>query len=80
VSDAFHEIFEGWGPRPAPTILQVLPELGTGGAERTAIDVAIALKQAGARPLVTSAGGRMVAELEVAEIEHIKLPLASKLR
>ena len=46
------------------TILQVVPELDAGGAERTAVDVAAALAQAGARALVATEGGRLVAELQ----------------
>ncbi|HWG03528.1 MAG TPA: glycosyltransferase [Beijerinckiaceae bacterium] len=46
------------------TILQIIPELDAGGAERTAIDVAAALAEAGARPLVASQGGRLVSELQ----------------
>ncbi|MBF0563096.1 MAG: hypothetical protein HQL37_14030, partial [Alphaproteobacteria bacterium] len=54
-----------------PTVLQVLPRLVTGGVERGTIDVAVALQQAGWRPLVASAGGPMVRELERAGVEHI---------
>ncbi len=45
-------------------VLQIIPELDAGGAERTTIDVAAALAEAGARPLVASAGGRLVSELQ----------------
>lgn len=47
-----------------PVVLQVLPALVTGGAERGAIDVAAALHQAGGTPLVASSGGPMARELE----------------
>jgi glycosyltransferase involved in cell wall biosynthesis len=47
------------------TILQILPRLDAGGAERTTLDVAAAIVQAGGRALVASAGGRMVSELQV---------------
>ncbi|WP_421882814.1 glycosyltransferase family 4 protein [Pacificispira sp.] len=60
------------------TVLQVLPALVTGGVERGTIDVALALKNAGFRALVASAGGPMTRELHRAEIEHVELPLASK--
>lgn len=66
-----------WTGRP-PVVLQVLPALATGGAERGAIDVAIALKEAGGRPLVASEGGPMVRELDRAGIPHLTLPLATK--
>ncbi len=46
------------------TILQIIPRLDAGGAERTTIDVAAALAQAGARPLVATQGGRLISELQ----------------
>lgn len=67
----------GHGRRP-PVVLQVLPNLMTGGAERGCIDVAIALAESGATPIVASAGGQMVRELDRAGIPHITLPLDSK--
>lgn len=44
-------------------ILQIIPELETGGAERTTIDVAAAIVEAGGTALVASCGGRMEEEL-----------------
>ena len=61
-----------------PTILQVLPALETGGAERGCVDVAIATAAAGARALVASTGGVMVRELERGGALHLTLPLAGK--
>lgn len=61
-----------------PAILQVIPRLDTGGAERSAIDVAAALARAGFTALVASEGGRMVAELERAGGEWIFAPLDTK--
>ncbi len=61
-----------------PVVLQILPGLATGGVERGAIDIALALQAAGAVPLVVSTGGPMVHELERARIEHIALPVRSK--
>lgn len=60
------------------TVLQVIPELDTGGAERTAVDVALALVAAGHRAIVASQGGRLVAELEAGGAEHVGLPLKGK--
>jgi len=60
------------------TVLQVLPALETGGVERGTVQVASALATAGWRPLVASAGGAMVRELDRFEAEHFQLPLASK--
>ena len=59
-------------------VLQVLPALQAGGVERGTIDVAIAISEAGGRPLVASSGGAMARELDRHDIEHITLPLASK--
>lgn len=50
-------------PLKGATILQVIPHLGAGGAERTTIEVAEALSAAGATPLVASVGGRLEGEL-----------------
>lgn len=66
-----------WPGRP-PTVLQVIPALETGGAERGCVDVALALADAGAVPLVASQGGGLVRELDRAGVRHITLPLASK--
>jgi len=60
------------------TVLQVIPELDTGGAERTTVDIAAALVARGDRALVASQGGRLVAELEALGGEHVTLPLATK--
>jgi len=46
------------------TILQIIPKLHAGGAERTTIDIAEALNEVGARALVACAGGRLVSELQ----------------
>lgn len=51
-------------PLQGAAILQVIPHLGAGGAERTTIEVAEALKAAGAIPLVASVGGRLEGELQ----------------
>ncbi len=61
-----------------PTVLQVLPRLITGGAERGAVDIAVALTEAGGTSLVASEGGLMEHELKRGDVTHIKLPLASK--
>ncbi|MEM7778652.1 MAG: glycosyltransferase, partial [Pseudomonadota bacterium] len=62
----------------SPTILQIVPELDTGGAELSAIEVADAIVRAGGRALVASAGGRMVQQLLDVGGVAIDLPLASK--
>ncbi len=57
------------------TILQVLPALEAGGVERGALEIAAALREAGARALVVSSGGRMAAGLGS---DHITLPVQTK--
>jgi glycosyltransferase involved in cell wall biosynthesis len=51
-------------PLSGRTILQIIPDLVAGGAERTAVDVAAGLAQVGARPVVATTGGRLVGELQ----------------
>lgn len=62
----------------ALTVLQVVPELGTGGAERTTIEVAQAIVKSGGRALVWSAGGRLLPELLAVGATHFEGPAASK--
>lgn len=62
----------------SPTILQVVPGLETGGAERTAVDIGNAIVERGWTSLVASAGGRLVEQLEEGGSRHISLPLESK--
>jgi glycosyltransferase involved in cell wall biosynthesis len=59
-------------------VLQVIPELSAGGAERSALDVAAAVKRAGGRALVASRGGRLEGELAVLGGELLRLPVHSK--
>ena len=59
-------------------VLQVIPELEAGGAERTTIEIAEALTAAGGAAPVASRGGRMVAELEAAGGSWIEMPVHSK--
>lgn len=66
-------------PATAPwTIVQLLPALQTGGAERSALEVSRALVAAGHRSIVISAGGRWQARLEAEGGEHHSLDLGSK--
>ena len=64
--------------RPNFTLLQVIPDLETGGAEQTALDVARAVVQAGGRAIVASRGGRMAAELAARGGELATLPVHTK--
>jgi glycosyltransferase involved in cell wall biosynthesis len=63
---------------PDFTLLQVTPELETGGAEQTTIDVARAVVQAGGRALVATRGGRMVSRLEEDGGRLVEMPAQSK--
>jgi glycosyltransferase involved in cell wall biosynthesis len=60
------------------TVLQIVPDLQSGGAERATIDMAEALAQAGGRCLVASRGGRMVSELQSKGGVWIPFPAATK--
>lgn len=51
-------------------VLQMLPELESGGVERGTLEVGRALVADGHRSLVMSAGGRMVAQLEREGTQH----------
>ena len=64
---------------PPPTaVLQVLPALVSGGVERGTIEIAEAIRDAGWRSLVASAGGPMVAELDRLGVRHVTLRLDRK--
>ena len=60
------------------TLLQVIPDLDTGGAEQTTLDVAEAVVKAGGRAVVASHGGRMVADLEARGGVLAPMPVQSK--
>lgn len=61
-----------------PVIMQVIPELGPGGAEQGCIDIAAEIKQAGAESIVVSNGGARLHELARVGATHIDLPVHSK--
>ncbi|MBC7165894.1 MAG: glycosyltransferase family 4 protein [Phenylobacterium sp.] len=63
---------------PDFTLLQVVPELDTGGAEQTTIDVAQAVVRAGGKALVATRGGRMAARLESDGGRLAQMPVQSK--
>jgi glycosyltransferase involved in cell wall biosynthesis len=65
-------------PLAGRTILQIVPELEAGGAERTTVDIAEGLVHAGARALVATEGGRLVGELQTKGGIWIPFPAASK--
>ena len=60
------------------TVIQLVPALESGGAERTTVEIARALVAAGHRSIVVSSGGHMVARLVSEGSEHIEMPIARK--
>lgn len=67
-----------WPDLSGQTILQVIPDLSAGGAERTTVEMAEAITGAGGRALVASAGGRLEDALKAAGGELIQMNAASK--
>lgn len=65
-------------PARSLTIVQLIPALNSGGAERSALEIARALVQAGHQSIVISAGGRMVSQLEAEGSRHITLDIGRK--
>ena len=65
-------------PAKVLTVVQLIPALHSGGAERSVLEVAQALVQAGHRAVVISAGGRLVPQLEALGGEHITLDIGRK--
>ena len=63
---------------PYPVVLQVLPALGGGGAERGTLEIAAAIAAAGGGSLVASAGGRLAAAIERAGARNMLLPLDTR--
>ena len=65
-------------PQRHPTILQIIPELDTGGAELSTVEIAQAIASAGGRALVLSEGGRLASPLADVGGELIFFPAATK--
>jgi len=59
-------------------VIQILPELQSGGVERGTLEVGEYLVSQGHESIVISNGGRMVSELEAAGSRHIQLPVHQK--
>ena len=59
-------------------ILQVIPALNLGGAERTTMEIAQAIMDAGGRAIVVSAGGAMADAIRATGAMLIIMPVASK--
>lgn len=63
---------------PRPTILQIIPELDTGGAELSTAEIAEAITAAGGRAIVLSEGGRLAARITACGGEFIPFAAATK--
>ncbi len=61
-----------------PVILQILPELNTGGVERGTVEMTEAIVKAEAVALVASAGGALVHDVQRFGGRHFELPLKTK--
>src|SRR5207302_7392332 len=61
-----------------PAVLQIIPSLVSGGAERGTVDLAGALAAAGWTAYVASSGGPMERQLARLGVHHLTLPPASK--
>lgn len=59
-------------------ILQIVPELKSGGVERGTVDLAKYLRKAGHKSVVVSAGGPLVNDLASAGVIHYALPVHRK--
>lgn len=60
------------------TILQIVPELNTGGVEQTVLDMSAAIIAAGGTAIVCAHGGRLVDSLKSSGAEFISMPVHSK--
>jgi glycosyltransferase involved in cell wall biosynthesis len=65
-------------PARVLTVVQLIPALRSGGAERSVLEMGQALVQAGHRSVVISAGGRMTDQLQAEGSEHITLDIGRK--
>jgi len=60
------------------TVVQLLPALEAGGVERSTLEIAGALVQAGHRAIVVSKGGRLLSQLQAIGAEHVALDIGRK--
>ncbi len=60
------------------TVVQLLPALESGGVERSTLEIAAALVEAGHRAIVVSAGGRLLPALQASGAEHVQLDIGRK--
>lgn len=67
-----------WPDLSGKTIMQIIPDLAAGGAERTTVEMAEAITGSGGRALVLSEGGRLERALALAGGELINMKVSSK--
>jgi glycosyltransferase involved in cell wall biosynthesis len=60
------------------TVLQIIPALGTGGAEQACVDIAVGLVERGDRAIILSTGGWRVDKVEERGARHYICPVATK--
>lgn len=65
-------------PIRAATIVQIIPRLDTGGAERATVEIADAVIRAGGRCFIFTEGGRLAGEAEEAGGIIVPFPAATK--
>lgn len=64
--------------RSTITVMQLLPDLNSGGVEKSTLEMAQALIEKGHRAIVVSGGGQLVPQLEAIGAEHITLDIGRK--
>jgi glycosyltransferase involved in cell wall biosynthesis len=60
------------------TVMQLLPDLNSGGVERGTLELGRHLVRNGHRSIVVSDGGRLVEQLEKDGSKHLRMPIGSK--
>src|SRR5262249_31409965 len=65
-------------PEPEMKVLQMIPEMESGGVERGTLELARYLGEQGHESIVISGGGRMIPQLEACGTRHITLPVGRK--
>ncbi len=77
----YYELLEGRNrelQKDKITVMQLLPELYSGGVERGTLEVSRFLTSQGHKSLVVSGGGRLVAQLEAEGSRHIQRKIGTK--
>ena len=59
-------------------ILQIIPSMEIGGAERTVLEITAFLKNTNYTSLVLTSGGKLIKDLEKLNIEVVQYPIDKK--